>query len=76
MKPENKKFLDDNRHFVDSYKMKDPPLKMNAREKQTLFNIVRDEFDSKIKTDLWCGPCFQAFIINAYIFYDQYLNKI
>jgi hypothetical protein len=71
----NQSFLDANRFYVESYSQKDPPRKMSMRDKERLLEIVREEFQSNASPDLWCGPCASAFILNAYVLYDEYLKN-
>ena len=75
MKSEDKLFLDSNRHYVESYSQKDPPLKMRMRDREQLLQIVRTYFDKNATPDLWCEPCIQSFILNAYVLYNEYLKN-
>lgn len=74
MTSENKAFLEANRHYVLSYSQADPPLKMSYRDRERLYRIVKEDFDPAFVTDLWCDPCVKSLVLNAYIFYDQFLK--
>lgn len=65
-------FLDNNRFFVESYSQEMPPRMMSYKDRVTLLQIVREYFDPTHTADLWCQECCKAFILNAYLMYDQY----
>jgi hypothetical protein len=73
MTQESRDFLEANRWAVDSYSQEMPPRKMSMSDKARLLAIIQEEINPGFTTDLWCGACEKNFILNVYIFYDQFL---
>ena len=71
MLPSNRKFLDHNRHYVESYSKESPPGTIGYNDRRELLRIVREEFDSNYTADLWCGECIKILVLNAYALYDE-----
>lgn len=75
MTKESRDFLEANRWAVESYSQEMPPRKMSMKDKERLLAIIQKEINPDYSVDLWCGQCEKTFILNAYIFYDQYLTN-
>jgi hypothetical protein len=73
MKPENRKFLDDNRHhhftLVNAQYMKG----LNANERDGMLRVMGEEFQPGYYTDLWCPPCVSDMVLLLYRRYDEWL---
>jgi hypothetical protein len=74
MKPENKAILDKNRsHHLTATKA-GFVKGFNAREKEELLRVMREEFQPGYTTDMWCSPCIFDFIKLIYKHYDAWLE--
>jgi hypothetical protein len=75
MKPENKKFLDDNRHHYDTYVKAFYVRGLNANEREGMQRVMREEFQPGYSADLWCPPCLVEMLVKLYRHYDEWLAQ-
>lgn len=75
MKPENKQFLDDNRHFHDTLIKAFYMKGLNANQREGMVRVMREEFQPGYSTDLWCPPCVSDMVKLLYRLYDDLLAK-
>lgn len=73
MKPENKKFLDDNRHhhtnLVKAFYLRN----LDGNVRSMMQRVISEEFQAGYTTDLWCGPCISDMVLKLYRHYDEWL---
>lgn len=74
MKPENRKFLDDNRHFHTTLVQAQYLKGLNGNERSGMLNVMREEFQPGYTTDLWCPTCVADFVLALYRYYDDFLT--
>lgn len=75
MKPENKEFLDANRHHYDTYVKAFYVRGLSANEREGMQRVMREEFQPGYHTDLWCGPCLVDMLIKLYRHYDEWIQQ-
>jgi len=75
MTPENKAFLEANRHHYDTVIKAGYVRHLNANEREGMQRIMREEFQPGYHTDLWCGPCLFDMVKLLYTRYDQWLSE-
>jgi hypothetical protein len=75
MTQESRDFMEANRWAVESYSQESPPRKMSMNDKARLLSIIQEDINPGFTTDLWCSACEKNFILNAYIFYRQFLEN-
>lgn len=73
MKPENKKFLDDNRHHHETLTKAFYLRSLSAETRTRMQQIISEEFQTGYTTDLWCGPCVSDMVLKLYRHYDEWL---
>lgn len=73
MKPENKAFLDANRHHHDTLTKALYMKGLNAAERDGMQRVMREEFIPGYHTDLWCPPCVSDMVKLLYQKYDAWL---
>jgi hypothetical protein len=73
MKPENREILDANRHHYETATKAGFVKHFNAREKEDLLRVMREEFQPGYYYDMWCSPCVFDFIKLIYQHYDKWL---
>lgn len=74
MKPENKKFLDDNRHHHDTLTKAFYLKGLNGNEREGMVRVMREEFQPGYTVDLWCPTCAADMVIHLYRYYDNWLS--
>lgn len=75
MKPENKQFLDDNRHHHTTLVKAFYLRSLSAEVRSKMQQIIADEFQKGYSTDLWCGPCVTEMVLKLYRHYDEWLAQ-
>lgn len=75
MKPENKKFLDDNRHHYETYQKAFYLRGLSAEVREGMQRVMREEFQPGYHTDLWCPPCLVEMLKTIYRHYDEWLKQ-
>lgn len=73
MKPENKTFLDANRHHYDTIVKAGYVRGLNAHEREGMQRVMGEEFQPGYHTDLWCGPCLFDMVKLLYQRYDAWI---
>lgn len=73
MKPENKKFLDDNRHHHDTLVKAFYLRSLSGETRSRMQQIISEEFQPGYSTDLWCGPCVSDMVLKLYRHYDEWI---
>jgi hypothetical protein len=73
MKPENKAILDANRHHYETATKAGYVKHFNAKEKEDLLRVMREEFQPGYYFDMWCPPCVFDFIKLIYQRYDAWI---
>ncbi len=75
MKPENKTFLDEQRHhhttLVKAFYLRSLSGEVRSRMQQ----IIAEEFQPGYSADLWCPPCVVEMVKKLYKHYDEWLEK-
>jgi hypothetical protein len=75
MKPENKAFLDANRHHYETFKKAQYMRHLNAHEREGMQRVMREEFQPGYNSDLWCPPCVADMVVKLYERYDEWLSQ-
>lgn len=73
MKPENKAFLDANRHHYETLTKAFYMKGLNAHERDGMVRVMREEFIPNYHTDLWCSPCVADMVKLLYHKYNEWL---
>lgn len=73
MTPENKQFLDDNRHHYDTLIKAFYLRGLSGETRQRMQDIMAKEFQPGYHTDLWCGNCVTEMVRSLYTHYDNWL---
>lgn len=73
MKPENKAFLDANRHHYDTIIKAGYVKHLNAHERERMVRVMNEEFQPGYTADLWCPPCVFDMVKLLYQRYDAWL---
>lgn len=73
MKPENRKFLEDNRHHYDTLRNAFYIRHLNAGEREGMVRVMGEEFAPGYTADLWCSPCVADMVTLLYTRYDAWL---
>lgn len=75
MKPENKKFLDENRHHHDTLIKAFYLRSLSGEVRSRMQQIIAEEFQPGYSTDLWCPPCVSDMVRKLYRHYDEWLAQ-
>lgn len=72
MKPENKKYLEEHRHFWitlrDAFYVKG----LSSNIKENMLRIIKEEFSPNYSTDLWCGNCIAKMLKFLYTNFEAW----
>lgn len=71
MRPENKKFLDDNRHHYDLLVKAQVVKHLDMATRTNLLKVIHEEFNPAYLGQLWCQSCVADMISFAYTQYDK-----
>jgi hypothetical protein len=74
MKASNREFLDHHRSIYETLVKAEFVQNLTNEVRQTLLNVVREEFSPGYLCCLHCGADIAALIRYAYIQYDEYLK--
>ena len=75
MRPENKAFLDANRHHHDTLIKAFYLRSLNNNEREGMQRVMSEEFQPGYATDLWCPPCVSDMVLLLYRSYDEWLAQ-
>lgn len=75
MKPENRKFLDDNRHHHNTLVNAGYLRHLNANERDGMQRVMSEEFQKGYTADLWCPDCVAEMVKRLYNEYDKFLER-
>lgn len=75
MKPENIKFLDENRHHHDTLVKAFYLRSLSGVTRETMQRVMAEEFQPGYLTDLWCGPCVSDMVLALYRNYDNWIKE-
>lgn len=75
MRPENKQFLDDNRHHYETLVKAFYLRSLSAEVRTRMQQIIAEEFQPGYSTDLWCPPCVSDMVKKLYQHYDEWLKQ-
>jgi len=75
MKPENRAFLEANRHHHTTLVKAQYMRHLNSNEREGMQRIMREEFNPNYTSDLWCPPCVADMVTLVYRLYDEYLQN-
>lgn len=75
MNPENKKFLDDNRHHYEGFVKAQYLSHFDNATRDRLLQVVQQEFAPGYQANLWCSSCVADLLKFAYQRYDDWLSK-
>lgn len=73
MKPENKKFLDDNRRYHTTLVQAHFMAMLDGNTRSEFVRVMNEEFQPGYTADLWCPPCVSDMVLAVYRRYDEYL---
>lgn len=73
MKPENKAFLDSNRHHHDTLVKAFYLRHLDGNTRSEMQRIMSEEFQPGYTSDLWCAPCVSDMVLALYRRYDEWL---
>jgi len=75
MKPENKKFLEDNEHTWITLRDAGYMMGLDGATRSTMARIICEEFQPGYATDLWCPPCVADMVTLLYRHYNAWKEK-
>lgn len=73
MKPENKKFLDDNRHHHTTLVKAFYLRHLDGNTRSMMQQVMAEEFQPGYAADLWCPTCCADMVTALYRRYDDWL---
>lgn len=73
MKPENRKFLDENRHHYDTYVKAQYIKQFDGATKNTLLRIIHEEFNPGYPDPVYCQVCVAEMLVHCYTQYDKWI---
>lgn len=73
MTPEDKQFLEDNRHHHETLVKAFYLRSLSGETRSRMQDIIRKYWQPMYNTDLWCGPCIAEMIKLVYRLYDDWL---
>ena len=73
MKPENKQFLDDNRHHYDIYVRAQYIQHFDSATRQRMLDVIHEEFNPGYIGTLWCQSCIADMLKYCYVQYDKWI---
>lgn len=75
MKPENKQFLDENKHHYDTLIKAFYLRSLSGEVRSRMQQIIAEEFQPGYSTDLWCPSCVSDMVKKLYRHYDEWLAQ-
>lgn len=75
MTPEDKQFLNDNRHHHDTLVKAFYLRSLSGETRSRMQEIIGRYWLQGYHTDLWCGPCVSDMVRLLYRLYDEWLAK-
>lgn len=75
MKPENKQFLDENRHHHETLIKAFYLRSLSGEVRSRMQQIIAEEFQPGYSTDLWCPTCISDMVRKLYRHYDEWLAQ-
>ena len=75
MKPENKKFLEDNEHTWITLRDAGYMMGLDGATRSRMAAIICEEFQPGYATDMWCGPCVADMVTLLYGHYYAWKDK-
>lgn len=73
MKPENRKFLDDNRHHHTTLVRAFYLRHLDGNTRSMMQQVMAEEFQPGYSADLWCPTCCADMVLAVYRRYDEWL---
>lgn len=75
MKPEDKKFLDENRTHHETLVKAFYLRGLTGNTRSEMQRIIREYWIAGYSTDLFCPPCISDMVLLLYRLYDQWLEN-
>lgn len=75
MKPENKSFLEANRHHWITLRDAQYCRHMDGNTREGMRRVMAEEFQPGYSADLWCPPCVVEMVKSLYRHYDDWLAR-
>ena len=75
MTDSNRAFLNENRFHYDLLVRAGIVKHLDSSVREGLIRVIREEFDSRYISNIWCSECVTSTLRFAYEQYDQYLSK-
>jgi hypothetical protein len=75
MKPENKKFLEENKHHWITLRDAQYLRHLNGNERSGMQRVMSEEFRPGYTADLWCPTCVAEMVKSLYRHYEAWLEK-
>lgn len=75
MKPENKKFLEDNEHTWITLRDAGYMMGLDGATRSRMVAVICEEFQPGYATDMWCPPCVADMVTLLYRHYNAWKEK-
>lgn len=75
MKPENKKFLEDNEHTWITLRDAGYMMGLDGATRSAMARIICEEFQPGYATDMWCPPCVADMVTLLYRRFNEWREK-
>lgn len=75
MKPENKKFLEDNEHTWITLRDAGYMMGLDGATRSRMVAVIHEEFQPGYATDMWCPPCVADMVTLLYRHYNAWKEK-
>jgi hypothetical protein len=72
MKPENKQFLEDNRHHWITLRDAQFCRMLDAPTRERMMLVMAEEFRPGYTADLWCPPCLSDMVTQLYTEFEKW----
>lgn len=75
MRPENKKFLEDNERTWITLRDAGYMIGLDGNTRSEMVRVIREEFQPGYATDLWCPPCVADMVTLLYRYFNEWRDK-
>lgn len=75
MKPENRKFLEDNEHTWITLRDAGYMMGLDGNTRSEMVRVLSEEFQPGYATDLWCPPCVADMVTLLYRYFNDWRER-
>lgn len=75
MKPENRKFLEDNERTWITLRDAGYMIGLDGNTRSEMVRVICEEFQPGYATDLWCPPCVADMVTLLYRYFNEWREK-